>query len=69
MQARLSVAPRSLRRMSETEKTAEQLMCEHRWVKPVGEEALPRCGSCDLGWHDYAQGTVRAALTRMGAWP
>lgn len=46
----------------------EQLMCEHRWVPSTGEGEPPRCASCDLGYAEYVGGTVRAALSRMGAW-
>lgn len=47
---------------------ADQLMCEHRWVPPADEGGQPRCASCDLGYAEYVEGTVRAALSRMGMW-
>lgn len=57
--------------MAENDENVDQLMCEHRFVRPVvadGEEA-PRCVSCGVGYAEYVHGTVRAALTRQGAWP
>lgn len=48
---------------------AARLMCEHRWVHATAERDEPHCAACGLGYREYAEGTVRAALSRMGAWP
>ena len=47
---------------------AGQLLCEHRWVPRTPERDEQHCASCGLGYAEYVHGTVRAALTRMGAW-
>jgi hypothetical protein len=46
----------------------DQLMCEHRWVHCTPDRDDPHCATCGLGYADYVEGTVRAALSRMGAW-
>lgn len=53
--------------MPEPEKSTDQLLCEHRFVR-VAEVDEQRCAHCDLGYREYAEAEVRAALTRMGTW-
>ncbi|WP_131104099.1 hypothetical protein [Ornithinimicrobium sufpigmenti] len=55
--------------MSESTENVERLLCEHRWARPTDVGQHPRCVSCGLGYDEYAYGTVRAALSRMDAWP
>lgn len=45
-----------------------QLLCKHRFVRPLVEGELPFCVHCGLGYREYVHGTVRGALSRMGAW-
>lgn len=47
---------------------ADELMCEHRWVPSTPDRDEPHCAACDLAYADYVEGTVRAALSRMGVW-
>lgn len=42
------------------------LLCEHRFLRFPDEP--PRCVHCSLGYAEYVHGTVRGALSRMGAW-
>lgn len=65
----MSVPHPSLHPMSESDGNVDQLLCEHRWERPVDGGEHPRCGSCGLSNADYVHGTVRAALSRMDAWP
>ena len=51
------------------EAAVDHLLCEHRWVRPGEEGQHPVCASCGLGYAEYVQGEVRAALSRMDAWP
>lgn len=55
------------RSVPDQEPSADQLMCEHRWVRD-GEDADRLCTACGLGYREYVAGTVRGALSRMGTW-
>lgn len=47
---------------------AEQILCEHQWVRDAPDTQDAHCAACGLDYRDYVEGTVRAALSRMGAW-
>lgn len=54
--------------MTDEQDGADQLMCEHVWKRSAMEGELPRCVACGLGYREYVEGTVRAALWRQGVW-